>query len=129
MPGGRTGRATAGRRATSSVKSWILGNAAPCWVRSAFRYFSAPCCAWKQTVSHGTWEAVRLLSILRRSCSAFSTHRRTISGLLGGPVIEDLPFTQCGCDHGAGNVTVLHAILRRHHDQVLRNAHSSKQSM
>ena len=74
----------------------------------------------------GTWEAVRLLSILRRSCSAFSTHRRTISGLLGGPVIEDLPFTQCGCDHGAGNVAVLHTIPRRHDDQVLRNAHSGK---
>ena len=45
---------------------------------------------------------------------------------LGGPVIEDLPFTQGRPNHGAGNVAVLHTILRRHDDQILRNTHSGK---
>lgn len=82
-----------------------------------FEYFSAACWAWKQTVSQGTRVAARLLSMLSKSCSAFSSQARYVDS---GCFIQHPAFVLDAFEQRASQVAKTLDFLRRVDDYIQR---------
>src|SRR2546425_9525992 len=107
MPG-----AAGSEAASSDAMSCVRPNSVCCVTSTAFRAFSAACCAWKQGAPNKgpVWRAMR--SATARSSSAFASHcrasaRRTSSGFL----VEDHPFLPCRIGEPADHCLALFELI------------------
>lgn len=99
---------------SSLVRSWIFGGCCLCETRSAFRNFSAACCAWNTTISHGGSSPALIASTAIRSCSAFRTHADASAESL----IQNLAFRIDIQQQVANPAALRRDLLRRGHEDV-----------
>ncbi len=84
--------------------SCVFGKTISRYARNPFRYFSAHCCAWKHTVSHGGSVIVKVWFAVRRSFSALRNHDSKTSLL--GSLIENRAEVGGRIDYGANDIPI-----------------------